>query len=77
MRRNETTNDKIVRLFNEGWEAQKIADFIKMPIGSVNSILERRVEGYADLLSKKSIEASKARQAAKEEELRRPPLREV
>jgi len=71
MRRNETTNDKIVRLFNEGWEAQKIADFIKMPIGSVNSILERRVEGYADLLSKRNIEANKARQAAKEEELRR------
>ena len=71
MKRNESTNDKIVRLFNEGWEAERIADDVKIPVGSVNSILERRVEGYADLLAKKSLEANKARTAAKEEALRR------
>lgn len=71
MKRTESTNDKILRLFNEGWEAEQIAEEVTIPVGSVHSILERRIEGYAELLQKKSLEANKARTAAKEEALRK------
>lgn len=71
MKRNESTNDKILRLYNEGWEPEQIAEEVTIPVGSVNSILERRIEGYAEILAKKSLEANKARTAAKEEALRK------
>lgn len=68
--RRESTNDKILRLFNEGWDAERIAQEVTIPVGSVNSILERRVEGYSEILLQKSIAANKARTAAKEEALK-------
>lgn len=70
MKRNESTNDKIIRLYNEQWEPERIAEEVQLPVGSVNSILERRIEGYAEILAQKSLAANKARTAAKEEALR-------
>lgn len=67
MKRSESTNDKIVRLYNEGWTAERIAEEITISTGAVNSILERRIEGYAEYLAKKSLATNKAKTAAKEE----------
>lgn len=66
MKRSESTNDKIVRLYNEGWTAERIAEEITISTGAVNSILERRIPGYAEYLAKKSLETNKAKTAAKE-----------
>ena len=66
MKRNETTNEKILRLYNEGWDAEKIAKEVNIPTGSVHSILERRIDGYSELQIKNRLAASKAKLQEKE-----------
>ncbi len=67
MKRTESTNDRIVRLYQEGSTAERIADEVAMSVGAVNNVLERRIPGYAEFLAKKSLAMNKAKAAAKEE----------